>query len=354
MLYRSKFFNSAHKILLILLIIFLLSILLPFLSPIYEFVKFLGSCMVFGVILYYLFRPLVDLLIGHKVPFFLTAAIVFLILALILIILSLYIIPIIIIPIQQVVASNTPQKAEEVKEATFGFLSSFNLYSYDEIRNMAADYVLRLQQYIFQNAFNIFSAITHIAAVLVLTPFILFYLLKDGHNFHEWFLEMIPFDYRMRIEKVLEQLDQILVGFFNGQITIAGIVTVLTFIGLHLIGMENTPFLTFITFFLSLIPYLGTLLSILPAIFQGLTESYWMAALGMGVMTLIHLTESNIITPQVMRKRFDIHPLTIILLIISSFYFFGLLGPLWITPAYVFLREILIEAYFFFELDEKA
>lgn len=74
----------------------------------------------------------------------------------------------------------------------------------------------------------------------------------------------------------------------------------------------------------------------------------------MGVMTLIHMTEANIIIPQVMRKRFDIHPLTIIVLIISSFYFFGILGPLWITPAYVFLREILVEAYMFFGLDEKS
>lgn len=354
MLYRSKFFTTSVKILLILLILYLLTLLLPFLSPLYSFAKFLASCVVFGVVLYYLFRPLVDILTNYKVPFYLNIIIVFLILICILLILGLYVIPIIIKPIQTVVASNSPQKAEEVKEATLGFLSSFNLYSYEEIRSIAADYVLKLQQYIFQNAFDIFSAITHIAAVLVLTPFILFYFLKDGHNFNEWFKEMIPFDYRMRVEKVLEKLDQILVGFFHGQITIACIVTILTFTGLHLIGMENIPFITFITFFLSLIPYLGTLLAILPATIQGLTESYWMAALGMGVMTLIHMTEANIITPQVMRKRFDIHPLTIILLIISSFYFFGILGPLWITPAYVFLREILIEAYMFLGLDEKS
>lgn len=307
-----------------------------------------------GLVLYYLFRPLVDRLVHYKVPFFATIIIVFLILVLILFVLTFYVAPIILMPIHHVVSSNPSEKAEEVKEATIGFLSTFNLYSHEEIRGIAAEYVLKLQQYIFQNAYDIFSTITHIAAVLVLTPFILFYFLKDGHNFHDWFVDMVPAKYRNRVDTIIEQLDQILVGFFHGQITIAAIVATMTFIGLHIAGMDNIPFLTFITFFLTLIPYLGTLLSILPATFQGLTVSYWMAFLGMAVMTLVHLTESNIITPQVMKKRFDIHPLTIILLIISSFYFFGILGPLWITPAYVFLRELLIEIFLFFRLDKEG
>lgn len=302
--------------------------------------------------LYYLFRPMVAYLSKHGVPFIISMLGIFLFLAFILTVIGLYVVPVVVTPITAV-ATSPGEKAEEVQAATIGFLSRLNIYSYEEIRGVITTYLLKFQQYIFQNAFEIFSAITHIALMLVLTPFTLFYFMKDDERFHQWFIDTIPTKYKSTVEKTLEDVDQILFAFFHGQMTIASIVTVMTAIGLFAIGMENVAFLVFITFFVSLIPYLGTLLAIIPPTVEGFTVSYTMAFLGAGIMTLIHLTESNIITPQVMRKRFDIHPLTIILLIMTSFFFFGILGPLWITPAYVLLRELASDAYAAFDLIEE-
>lgn len=351
MWYNSKFFKFSVQTLMVLLILSLLFYVIPNFAPIFNFLKFLLSCLLMGIVLYYLFRPLVRKLTRHKIPFPVIITGVFLFLALIIFTVTYIIIPKVIAPIADV--ANAPkEKAEEVKAATIGFLSTYNLYSYEELRTMITTYFLQIQQYLFQNAYEIFTALTHIATILVLTPFTLFYFLKDDTDLHKWFVSCIPNNYRSKVETVLEHIDEILLSFFHGQVTIACIVTLMTFVGLYAIGIDNVVFITFITFFLSLIPFLGTLLAIIPAVLQGLVTSYLMAILAAAVMTCVHLIEANIITPQVMRRRLDIHPLMIIILIITSFTFFGITGPLWITPFYVLIRELLIDIYEFFGWEE--
>ena len=351
MWYNSGFFKYSVKILMVLLILLLLFYLIPYFAPIFYFARFLFSCLLVGIILYYLFRPLVRRLTKKNIPFPLIITGVFLFLLILLLVVIFLIIPKVLAPIA-VVANVPREKAEEVKAATIGFLNTYNLYSYEELRTLITTYFLQIQQYLFQNAYEIFSTITHIATVLVLTPFTLFYFLKDDADLHRWFISCIPNNYRARVETALEHFDEILVSFFHGQVTIAGIVTLMAFIGLYAIGLENVVFITFITFFLSLIPFLGTLLAIIPAVLQGLATSYFVAILAGVVMTCVHLIEANIITPQVMKRRMDIHPLMIIILIITSFTFFGITGPLWITPFYVLIRELLIDIYEFFGWEE--
>lgn len=351
MWYNSIFFKRSIKILSVLWIVFLFFLVIPYFYPVINFVKYIFSCLIFGIALYYLFRPVVSKLSKYNVPFSISMACIYIFMVILLIIIGIYVLPVLTSPIAEV-ATRPKEKAHEVQEATIGLLSYFNL-PYQEIRALVTSYLVDFQKYLFQNAYEIFSAITHVALMLVLTPFTLYYFMKDDRRFHRWFIDAIPHKYQPSAERILEDVDQTLLAFFHGQLTIASIVTGLALIGLYLIGMENVAFLTFLTFLLSLIPYLGTLLAIIPPTIEGFTISYTTAILAASVMTLIHLTESNIITPQVMMKRFDIHPLTIILLIITSFFFFGLFGPLWITPAYVLIREFISDAASFFESSSE-
>ena len=352
MWYNSGFFKNSVKVLMVLLILLLLFHLIPYFEPVFHFAKFLFSCLLLGIILYYLFRPLVKTLIKKHVPFPLIIAGIFCFLFLLLLLFILFIIPKVIAPIA-VVANAPMEKAEKVKAATIGFLNTYNLYSYEELRGLINTSFLQIQQYLFQNAYEIFSTLTHIVTILVLTPFTLFYFLKDDVDLHRWFLSCIPNNYRSKAETTLVHLDEILVSFFHGQITIASIVTVMVSVSLYVIGVENVLFIAFITFFLSLIPFLGTFLAIIPAVLQGLATSYFVAIFALVAMTCIHSIEANIITPQVMKRRMDIHPLMIIILIITSFTFFGITGPLWITPFYVLTRELLFELYEFFGWEEN-
>lgn len=342
MWYNSYFIRLGTKILLGLLIVLLFAKVLPFFYPIFEGIQVFFSPLILGIILYYIFRPLMQLMLKHKFPFIVPITLIFLILGGILALIATFLAPMII-----EVATSPTQKIEEVKAATMNVLNIFNmnLFSYDEIKNLITSYLTKIQQFIFSNTYTIISTITHVAFIFGITPFCLFYLLKDDQKFYSWLIEAIPSLYRPQVEKMLFHIDQTLLTFFHGQMMVASAVTLMAFLGLSLIGIDNLIFLTFITFLLALIPYLGSFISIIPPVLVGLTESYVLGAAAGIVMIAIHLTEANIITPYVMMKRFDIHPLTVILLVVASFSFLGVTGPLWITPLYVFLREVAVQLY---------
>lgn len=346
MWYNSHFFIASVKIVLILIIILLGVQVLPYLYPILSFFIFLLSPMIVSLALYYLLRPFVEKMRSHRIPFCVAIIIVFLSLGLFFTLVGTFVVPVILAPLHDV-AEDPLKKAEEVRLATIEWLNVFHFYSYEEVKNFVTTFLSKSRQYMLYNTFTIVSTLTHFAFIVVITPFALFYFLKDGKNFHQSFVNCIPKKYQARTESTLKQIDDILMSFFHGQITIAFICTTLAFIGLSLIDIDNIMFLTFITFFLTLIPYIGTLLAIIPPVLGGLADNYVMTLAAAGVMVSIHLTESNIITPQVMRKKFDIHPLAVVLLVVGSFSLFGFLGPLWITPVYVLFRELLIEAYKF-------
>lgn len=353
MWYNSYFIRLGTKILLGLLIILLFVNVLPYFYPIVQFIEIFFSPLILGIVLYYIFRPLVRKMLDLNFPFIVAVALVFLILGTILALIATFLVPLIITSIQEVAASPT-QKIEEVKEATMNVLNifNFNLYSYAELKSVITDYLVRVQQFIFSNTYSIITTITHVAFIFGITPFCLFYLLKDDKRFYAWIINAIPTPYRAQAEKMFFHIDQTLLTFFYGQMVVALTVTLMAFIGLSIIGIENLIFLTFITFLLALIPFLGTFVAIIPPVLVGLTESYLVGAAAGIVMVIIHLTEANIITPYVMMKRFDVHPLTVILLVVASFSFLGVTGPLWITPLYVFLREVAIQLYSLINLEK--
>lgn len=354
MWYNSSFFQYAMKILIALVIIFLFVQLLPFIQPMIQFIEYLLTPLVLGLVLYYLFRPLVEKLTSLKVPFAISMIIVFLILGLIIGTFVTFFAPIIINAIQEATEAPT-EKIEKVKSATYSILSifNFNMYSYAEIQAIVASYLSSIQKYVFQNTFNIISTITRVAFVFVITPFSLFYFLKDDKTIYKWLIDAIPPNRQEQAERILQRVDEILLTFFHGQITIAFLVTLMTAIGLSILRIDNIVFLCFITFILSLIPYLGTLMAIIPPILQGLTMSYFMTFAAAGVMISVHLVEANLITPNVMMRRFNIHPLTVIFLIVGSISLFGVTGPLWITPFYVLIREMVAEGYEMYITKEK-
>jgi predicted PurR-regulated permease PerM len=90
------------------------------------------------------------------------------------------------------------------------------------------------------------------------------------------------------------------------------------------------------------IPFLGPFLAITPAIFVGLSTSSWMVLKVIIVFAIVQQTEANFISPQIIGQRLNIHPLTIILLLLAAGSLYGLPGLFLVTPLYA-LAKVLIE-----------
>lgn len=197
----------------------------------------------------------------------------------------------------------------------------------------------------FSGVGSVISSITNTFVILLMVPIILFFLLKDGSNFLVGFMGKVPPGRRHDIGSIIRAIDTQVGSYIKGQILIAMINGVLMFIGFSLISLNYSSILAVAGGFLSFIPYLGPTLTFIPAAIVALTDSFWtLGQLGL-VWVVIQFIEGNLIEPNVMGKRLNVHPVTIILVLLIMGELLGLVGMILGVPIYAILKVFITFAY---------
>jgi len=193
---------------------------------------------------------------------------------------------------------------------------------------------------ILGNAFSIIS-------VIVIIPFIVFFLLKDGRNMKKLFISYIPNRYFEMTLNVLHKIDQQLGGYLRGQFTEASVVGALSVIALWLL---DVPYFTLIGVFAGLanmIPYVGPVAGAVPAIVVTLVNGgdFTRIIYIVTAFAIVQLIDNIVLQPMVLSKSVNLHPLIIVLAILIGGSFFGLLGMLLAVPAAGIIKVTSSELY---------
>ena len=174
-------------------------------------------------------------------------------------------------------------------------------------------------------------------------PIYVYYFLADQDRITNHWHELVPMrrsPLRDEVVSVLAEINTSLVSYFRGQIVVAGCNGVLTFIGLWIIGVPKSAVLGIITGALSIVPFLGIISSIIPALLLGFLSAgnnhtlQWLRpVLVLVVFAVVQMTESMFITPRVQSHSTGLHPLAIIIgILFWSMLLPGLLGPIVAVP----------------------
>ncbi len=136
-----------------------------------------------------------------------------------------------------------------------------------------------------------------------------------------------------KINKLVLQIEQKLGKWAVAQVLLMLIIGLLTYIVLLLLGVQYAGGLAIIAGLLEIIPTIGPLLSVIPAIFVViLTKGFGMAIVVAIAYFLIQQAENSIIVPKVMQQAVGLHPLVVILSIAIGQIFAGVSGALLAVP----------------------
>jgi len=206
-----------------------------------------------------------------------------------------------------------------------------------------------IQQSIQKNVANIiYSALGPVGQALGFllgfgfVPIYVYYFLADQDHISRHWHELVPLrqsTLRDEVIAVIAEINASLVSYFRGQIIVAACNGVLTFIGLWIIGVPYSLVLGLITGALSIVPFLGIIASIIPALLLGFLSAkthtlQWLRPLlVLVVFSVVQMSESMFITPRVQSHSTGLHPLAIILgILFWSMLLPGLLGPVVAVP----------------------
>ena len=197
------------------------------------------------------------------------------------------------------------------------------------------------------NFYGIFSVSLGIIVNILLVTVITIMLLASPRPYMRLFLAFFPSFYRRRAGRILKKCEQALVGWTQGILFNMLVITILSGLGLWILGIRlplaNALFAGLLTF----IPNIGPTLSCIPPMTLGLLDTPWKA---LGVLILyfsIQQIESNILTPLVMKERVSILPAITLLAQATFAFFFGLFGLFLALPlavvAKVWIEEVLFK-----------
>lgn len=344
---NNKFVTSLLVILLMLLILMSFTKVSYLFTPILQFFGIVGIPIVIATVLYYFLVPVVDLFEKHRVKRVITIAVLFVVILGLIIWGAIVAVPKIEDQILRFV-SNLPSYFEEISRQSEKMLSNKWIVDFkpqiDSVAENGLDSLANIFKDFFRDSLDsirsLVGAVANIFVAILTVPFLLFYLLKDGKKLPHYFASFLPTKHRKITLQVLGEMNEKVSQYIRGQLTVAVIVAILFSIGLSIIGLDFAITLGVIAGLLNLIPYLGSFLAMIPAIFLALVVGPGMLVKVLIVFFIEQMIEGRVISPLVLGSQLNIHPVTIIFVLLTSGKIFGVIGVILGIPVYAALKVL--------------
>ncbi|SCS52717.1 lipoteichoic acid biosynthesis protein CozEa [Staphylococcus caeli] len=291
--------------------------------------------------LFYICLPFQKILEKNKVPRWGSITIIFIGLIVIIGIVIGYIGPLIAAQIENLI-HQIPTLQHEIQH-----IINFALDQMERLPNDVTDRINKMVQSfsnstadILSNSLSYITSFISTLFLLIMVPFFLIYMLKDHERFIPFIAKLFKGDRKVFIVKLLNDLNHTLKSYIQGQVTVSVILGIILYIGYTIIGLNYTLLLVMFACVANMIPFLGPWMAFAPAAIIGIIQSpttfIWVC-----IITLVaQQLEGNVITPNVMGKSLNIHPLTIIVVILAAGNLGGFVLILVAVPLYAVIKTI--------------
>lgn len=335
--------------LLVLLILLVVSKIMWIFTPFKQFFNIVGLPIVLAGVFYYLINPLVDRLeqrFNMKRTW--SISIIFVVVAILIVWGIVALIP--VVRSQSIaLINNWPDYWNHAVSEVNGFLRDPRLSEVQkQVQNINKDTVASITKSVSSFANNTVSSLGNVIGMLtkviigvITMPFILFYLLKDGHQLPNYLARFFPVNQRERFKSISGEINNQLSQYIRGQLIVAFFVGLMFFIGYTIIGLKFALTIGIAAGFLNLIPYLGSFLAMIPSIVIGAFMSPAMLLQVLLVFVIEQTIEGRFISPLVLGSNLSIHPVTILIVLLASGQMFGIIGVIFGIPAYAVLKVLI-------------
>jgi predicted PurR-regulated permease PerM len=346
---QGKYFRIGYGIIIGLLIILLANQVGFIFRPIVIVVRTLLLPFILSAVFYYLLRPLLAVLEARKIKKSIAILIIYLLLFGLAALLIIEVGPMIQNQVSNLI-DNIPQivdaaKTQVNKLQQNQWVANYFAQHQDEISAKVSGYVNGIISNTGQAFNTLLGFISSIVVLLSTVPFILYYLLKDGAKIREFIINLVPDQHDNKALQIMEEMDGALSAYIQGKILVSLCLGMLIFIGYQIIGVQYALLLALAATLMNVIPFVGLFIGMIPSVVVAFIDSPSMLIKVIIVALIAQQIEANFLSPQIMGKKLDMHPLTIILLLIGVGSLSGLLGMFIAIPTYAVLKVIVSHLY---------
>ena len=187
---------------------------------------------------------------------------------------------------------------------------------------------------------SLLTIVKEAVRTLILSQVVVFFFLKDGRRIRKALIAYVPNKYFETFLNLIYEIDKQISNYIRGQFTDAFFVGVLTVIGLYLFGISYALFIGAVAGIVNIVPYVGPLMAF---VFGSLlvfidTGSLINILKVVGVLGVVKLIDSMVLSPLVVGRSVNVHPLMVIIVISIGGLLHGMWGMLLSVPLYCSMR----------------
>lgn len=161
-----------------------------------------------------------------------------------------------------------------------------------------------------------------------------FFFLLYRKSIQAFLLMLAPAEGQENARSFLMRVNQVLIRYFMGLLSVIGIMGILNSVGLWMIGVEHALLFGFFAAFLTIIPYLGTWVGgVLPVLYVLMNTGDIPDAIYVAIwFIIVQALESNIITPRIIGNQVSVNALFAFMALIAGGLLWGIAGMILFIP----------------------
>lgn len=303
------------------------------------FIKGLLASTVLAFVIAYLFAPIVDFLERKGVPRTWSTFIPFALGGVLCGIGLTLVLPLVINQSQSLI-ERLPQYQHDLFARITAFEQQYSVYFRMGQLNLSKE----LSEWMVDKTGDLSVALPSIVSqsftILLLAPFFAFFMLQDGNVIARSLLSYVPNQLFEVTLNLRHQINDQLGGFIRARFLEAAIVGAVVWIGLQILSF---PFATVLALFaaaMNLIPYVGPIIGAVPAVLislvsieasTGSTQTITLFLVS-SIYLIAQLIDVVFVIPLVVAKIVDMHPVTVVVMIIAGAEIGGILGMMISVP----------------------
>jgi len=317
------------------------------------------SPFILAMLITYIFSPIVPFLEGRRFPRILAILCTYIIM---LVVMGTFIaiIPYIIVQLSELIRtfpplrnfleslSDYPKQLQDLLKALQDiYMEAEDRFSLSEGLGEVINQVINTGRVVLlaltQGGVSIIRGMISLLATFIFGLILSFYMIKDIAQIKEDLLKLIPDKYEKDLLEFLGRVNEIFGGFIRGQLLVSFMVGSLVALGLSILGIKFSLIIGILTMILNIVPYLGPVISIIPALLIAslmtpfsIWNLVWIVLIFIGA----NQVESWFLFPLILGKQVSLHPLIIIFAILAGGSLLGIFGVLIAVPTAAILKVL--------------
>ncbi|HHL31626.1 MAG TPA: AI-2E family transporter, partial [Oceanospirillales bacterium] len=330
-------FNNPQVVILISILIIVFAVVIFLGKPLSPFLS--------SIVLAYLLESVIIRLQKLKVPRIVSVTVVFLLFVTFLMFLIFWVIPILIAQVSELVQQLPTYLStglEFVRKLPDNYPTVISKEQAASLTSTITSELTQLGQGVLSKTVSSVFSVISIGIFIVLTPILVFFMLKDKSQILNWFSRFIPRDSKLTLA-IWGEVDVQIGNYVRGKVIEIFIVGLVTYILFVLFDLKYSILLATLTGFSVLIPYIGAALVTIPIALVAFFQFNWSPDFAwiMISYSVIQLLDGNVLVPWLFSEVNNLHPVAIIVAVLFFGGIWGFWGVFFAIPLATMVNAII-------------